>query len=155
MNICSVYGEATVDVSTVWQWVWQIEEEQIGGAKLHDKLQNGRICTAVMTHNCQVDELVSGDHQITTDTLCSTLSPGKGSVVAIIKETSYSKLCEPWVPQMLTDAHKETRRATATWVRASSCKLLQGMKFEFSILNLNPTGNKQNSALQHPQREEI
>jgi len=80
---------------------------------------------------------------------------GKDSVVAIITETSYSKLCDPWVPRMLTDAHKETRRATATWVRASCCRLLQETKLEFTIPNLKPTGNKQNNALQHPQGEEI
>jgi hypothetical protein len=118
-NICSLNAEATMDVSTVWQWVWQIEEAQTGGAKLHDKLQIRCICTAVMPHICQVDELISSDHQITTDKLCSTLSPGKGSVMAIIQEISYFKLCDPLVPWMLTDAYKETRRATDTWVRAS------------------------------------
>jgi hypothetical protein len=56
---------------------------------------------------------------------------------------------------MLTDAHKEARSATAIWVRASCCRLLQGTKLEFTILNLNPTANKQNSAIQHPQGEEI
>jgi hypothetical protein len=56
---------------------------------------------------------------------------------------------------MLTDAHTETRKATATWVRASYCRLFRGKKLEFIILNLNPTGNKQNSALQHQQGEEI
>jgi hypothetical protein len=79
----------------------------------------------------------------------------KGSVVAITKETSCSKLSDPWLPWMLIDAHKETRRATGNWVRASCCRLLQGTKHEFTILKWNPIGNKQNSALQHPQGDEI
>jgi hypothetical protein len=60
-NICPVYGEATVDVSAIWQWVQEFEEAQTGGGKLHDKLQNGHICTVVMPHNCQVHELISSD----------------------------------------------------------------------------------------------
>jgi hypothetical protein len=31
--------------------------------------------------------------------------------MAIIGELEYSKICTQWAPQMLTDAHKKTKKA--------------------------------------------
>jgi hypothetical protein len=34
--------------------------------------------------------------------------------MAVCEELGYSKVCARWVPQMLTDAHKEARTEIAT-----------------------------------------
>lgn len=70
---------------------------------------SGRSCTAVMPHSIhQVDELICGDHCITTDELCSTLYISKGSVMASIALLGDSKVCAHWVTKMPTVARKET-----------------------------------------------
>jgi hypothetical protein len=64
-------------------------------------LRNCRVVThtAVMPHNtCQVDELIHGDCCVTTYEFCSTLSTSKGSIMAIIEELGYSKVCACSVP---------------------------------------------------------
>jgi len=59
------------------------------------------------------DVPIYGAHH-TTDELCTTLSISKGSLMAITKELGYSKVCSCWVPQMVTAAHKEIRKAKIT-----------------------------------------
>jgi hypothetical protein len=79
------------------------------------KLCSGCTCTAVIPHYIHwVDDLISSNLSITTDEVCSTLSISKGSVMAIVGELSYSKVFGRWVPQILTDAPKEMRKAVAT-----------------------------------------
>lgn len=65
-------------------------------------------CNAVMPdNNQQTDKLVCGNYRITTEELYSTPPTHKGSVMALTEELGCSKICAQWVPQMLTDAHKE------------------------------------------------
>jgi len=67
-----------------------------------------------MPHNpCQVDELIHGD-LCNNIWICSTLSTSKGSIMAIIEELGYSKVCACSVPWMLTDECKDTRTAFTT-----------------------------------------
>jgi hypothetical protein len=90
-------------------WVRWIEEAERGGAALNDKLWSGLTCAAVMTHSIhQVGKLICGDRCIRTNKLCSTLYIGKGSVMAIIEQLGYSKVCACWVTRMLTVLCKET-----------------------------------------------
>lgn len=63
---------------------------------------------------CEADELMHCNHCITTDELSSILPIGKGSVRVITEELIYAKVSACYVPQMLKDVHKETRKATAT-----------------------------------------
>jgi hypothetical protein len=42
------------------------------------------------------------------------LSISKNSVMTIIKDLGYSKVCAQWVPRMPTDRHKEARRTIIT-----------------------------------------
>ena len=50
----------------------------------------------------------------TTDELCSSSSICKGSVIAVAEELGFSKVLALFMPWMLTDAHKETRKAIVT-----------------------------------------
>jgi len=68
-----------------------IKEAEKGGAALHHKLQSGFTSTAVLDHNiCWVDGLICSEC-LTTDELCSTLSIGKGSVMAVMAELAIAR----------------------------------------------------------------
>jgi hypothetical protein len=71
--------------------------------------------------------------------------------MAITEELGYSKVCACWVPQMMTDAHKEERKATVTDLLPQcstggaghlSHPLSQGMKSGSIILNPYPSGKQ-------------
>lgn len=38
----AVYGNKYVDVNTVRRWVWQLKQEDVGKARLHDKARSER-----------------------------------------------------------------------------------------------------------------
>jgi len=78
---------------------------QTRGSELHDKPQNGRLCTAVMPDTCQAHELICRNLYI--NKLCSNTSTGKDNVMAILEERSYSKVLSVWLPQMLEDSYKQ------------------------------------------------
>lgn len=110
----NVYGDATVDVSTVRRWIRRCNETQ-GQTPLADEKRSGRPVTAVTPRNIQrVDEIIREDRRVTTNELCLTLSISKGSVMTIIQQLGYSKICARWVPRMLTDQNKETRKTIAS-----------------------------------------
>jgi hypothetical protein len=64
--------------------------------------------TLPMPHNIRrVEELIHS-YCYVTDGLCYNLSVCKGSVIAVIEELGYSKVCDNWVPRILRYASKET-----------------------------------------------
>lgn len=110
----NVYGDATVDVSTVRRWVRRCNEAA-GQTPLADEKRSGRPVTAVTPCNIQrVDEIIRGDRRVTTGELCRITSLSKGSVMTIIQQLGYSKVCSRWVPRMLTAQNKETRKTIAS-----------------------------------------
>ena len=97
----NVYGDATVDVSTVRRWVRRCNEAE-GQTPLADEKRKGRPATVVTPRNIQrVDDIIRGDRRVTTDELCRILSLSKGSVMTIIQQLGYSKnFCSRRVPIM-------------------------------------------------------
>ena len=113
-RLTKVYGDATVDVSTVRRWVRRCNEA-VEQTPLTDQKRSGRPVTAVSPSNIQrVDDIIRGDRRVTTDELCCILSLSKGSVMTIIHQLGYRKVCARWVPRMLTDQNKEARKAIAS-----------------------------------------
>lgn len=109
-----VYGVVTVDVSTVRRWVRRCKEAE-GQTPLTDEKRSGRPVSAVTPHNIQqVDDIIRGDRRVTADEVCRIISLSKGSVITIIKQLGYSKVCARWVPRMLTDQNKEARKTIAS-----------------------------------------
>ena len=93
------YGDATVDVSTVRRWVRRCKEAE-GQTRLADETRSGRPATAVTPCNIQrVDEIIRGDRRGKTDELLRILSFSKGSVITIIHQLGYRKVCAWWVPK--------------------------------------------------------
>ena len=109
----NVYGDATVDVSTVRRWVRHCKEAE-GQTKLADETRSGWAATAVTPGNIQlVDDIIRGDRRVKTDEFCLILSFSKGSVITIIHQR-YRKVCARRVPRMLTDQNKETSKTIAS-----------------------------------------
>jgi hypothetical protein len=91
-NFKNAYGDSTVDVSTVRQWV-----HHCGKAEVH---RTCRPSTALMQHNiCRGCHIICGDRQVTMDELCSVLSISKGSDMSIMKDLANSKVCARWGTQ--------------------------------------------------------
>jgi hypothetical protein len=89
------------------------------------------------------DKLICSEHCITTDELCRALYILKGTVMAIVEQLGYSKVCALWVPWMLTGAYKETKifcTNLALAMRYSWCIFAWGMKPGLTIQNPNPSG---------------
>ena len=96
----NVYGDVTVDVSTVRRWVRRCKEAE-GQTRLADETRSGRLATAVTPGNIQrVDDIIRGDCRVKTDELCCILSFSNGSVITIIHQLGYRKVCARWVPRM-------------------------------------------------------
>lgn len=55
-----------------------------------------------------VDELICGNHCITTDELCTTAFLSKGKESEIIEQLGCSKVFACWLPQMLRDLCRDT-----------------------------------------------
>jgi hypothetical protein len=51
-------------------------------SELHDKVQNGRLCTAVLPDICHVHELICRNLHV--NKLCSNISIGKDNVMAVL-----------------------------------------------------------------------
>ena len=63
----NVYGDATVDVSTVRQWVRRCKEAE-GQTSLTDETRSGRPATAVTPSNIhRIDDIIRGDRRVKTD----------------------------------------------------------------------------------------
>jgi histone-lysine N-methyltransferase SETMAR len=101
-----------VDISTVSHWAKRFTSSEQGQGNLSDLLCSGRPSTAVMPATVQrADSLIRDDRRITTRELASKLGIGKESVDKIIHHLGYSKVCARWVPQILTEEHKQQRKA--------------------------------------------
>ena len=71
-RLLNVYGDQTVDVSTVRRWV---ERFSSGESDVKDKPPSGRPCTAVTPRNEErLDQLIRANRQITTRELCTELN---------------------------------------------------------------------------------
>ena len=102
----NVYG----DVSTVRRWVRRCKEAE-GQTRLADETRSGRPATAVLpTTFSEFDDIIRGDRRVKTDELYRILSFSIGSVISIIHQLGYPKVCARWVPRMLTDQNKETKK---------------------------------------------
>ncbi|PNF23675.1 Mariner Mos1 transposase [Cryptotermes secundus] len=106
-RLLKVYGDDTVNVSTVRQWVVRFNS---GESEVHNKPRPGHPCSAATPHNEQhLDQLIRTDQQITTRELCARLNIGCNALEMMLGKLDYGKVCSRWVPQMLTQDHKTHR----------------------------------------------
>jgi len=106
-RLLNVYGEQTVDVSTVRRWVARFSS---GNSDVKDKPHSRWPCTAVTPQNEErLDQLVCVNRQIKTRELCTELNISCNALEAMVATLEYRKVCTRWVPRMLTQEHKERR----------------------------------------------
>ncbi|PNF20420.1 hypothetical protein B7P43_G08136, partial [Cryptotermes secundus] len=99
----NVYGDDAVDRSSVSRWARRLSGES-GHANIRDPPRTGRPQPAQTPDNVQRVGLKEMSVQLGND---------KASVCRIFKHLGLKRVCARWVPRMLTDAHKETRKLCA------------------------------------------
>jgi len=99
----AVYGENTVNRTTVNRWAIKFRECEPGRANTVDQPRNGRpVSVTDDKHQKQVDELIRHDRRITQKQIAGRLGMSKERVGYIIGLLGYTKVCSRWVPRMLT-----------------------------------------------------
>jgi len=99
----AVYGEDTVNRTTVNRWAIKFRECIPGRANIVDQRRSGRPASVTDDkHQNQVDELIKHDRRITHKQIAGRLGMSKGRVGYIIGLLGYTKGSSRWVPRMLT-----------------------------------------------------
>jgi hypothetical protein len=105
-----VYGESTVNRTTVNRWAIKFRECEPGRANVVDQPPSGRpVSVTDDKHLKQVDELIKHDRRITQKQIAGTLGMFKERVGYIIGLLGYTKVCFRWVPRMLKPKKKKKR----------------------------------------------
>ena len=105
-----VYGENTVNRTTVNRWVIKFGEFEPGRANIVDQPRSGRpVSVTDDKHQKQVDELIKHDRRITQKQIAGRLGMSKERLAYIIGLLGYTKVCSRWVPRMLTPEKKQKR----------------------------------------------
>jgi len=98
-----VYGENTVNRTTVNRWAIKFHECEPGRANIFDQPRSGRpVSVTDDKHQIQVDELIKHDRRITQKQIAGRLGMFKERVSYIIGLLGYTTVCSRWVPRMLT-----------------------------------------------------
>jgi hypothetical protein len=106
----AVYGENTVNTTTVNRLAIKFRECEPGRANIVDQPRNGRpVSVTDDKHQKQVDELIKHDRRITQKQTAGRLGMSKERVGSIIGLLGYTKVCYRWVPCMLTPENKQKR----------------------------------------------
>ena len=114
-RLLNVYGDQTVDVSTVRRLVARFSS---GDSDVKDKPRSGRPRTAVTPRNEErLDQLIRANRRNTTRELRKELNIGCNALEAIVATLEYRKLCARWVPQRQAPYQFEDRGAHCqSWV---------------------------------------
>ena len=106
------YKESALSYTSVRRWVVQFKS---GSSDISDKPRSGRPKTAVTPENKRrIDEMICGDRRVTVRDIVDEIGTGHNAVQEIINELGYSKVCAHWVPRMLTDELRQSRREVCT-----------------------------------------
>jgi len=107
-HLQAVYGENTVNRTTVKSWAVKFRECEPGRANIVDQPRSGRPVSMTDDKNQkQVDELIKHDRRITQKQIAGRLGMSKERVGYIICLLGYTKVCSRWVPRMLTLEKKQ------------------------------------------------
>jgi len=106
-RLLNVYGDQTVDVSTVRRWVACFSS---GDSDVKDKPRSGQPCTAVTPRKEErLDQQIRANRWIATREPCTELNIGCNALETMVGMFEYRKVCARWVPRMLTQELKEHR----------------------------------------------
>lgn len=106
-----VYGDETVDRTTVNRWAIKFRVSEAGKANIEDKPRSGRpVSVTDAKHQKEVDELIQSNRRITQKCIGRRMDISKERVGRIIKQLGYRKICSRWVPRKLTEENKQQRQ---------------------------------------------
>ncbi|CAI6357430.1 unnamed protein product [Macrosiphum euphorbiae] len=109
-RLLAVYGNQTLDVSSVRRWALRVKGSEVGKAIIADQDRSGRPVTVTdEAHKQKVDDLVKGNRRIKQSEIAIALGISKERVQHILCELEYRKICARWVPKMLTEEMKQNR----------------------------------------------
>jgi len=95
----AVFGESTVNRTTVNRWAIKFRECEPGRANIVDQPRSRRpVSLTDDKHQKQVDELIKHDCRITQKHIAGRLGMYKEIVGYIIDLLGYTKVCSQWVP---------------------------------------------------------
>jgi len=95
-RLLNVYGDQTVDVSTVRRWVACFSS---GDSNVKDKPCSRRPCIAVGPRNEEhLDQFICVNRRITTRELCMEPNIGCNALETMVETLEYRKVCARWVP---------------------------------------------------------
>jgi len=103
----AVFGENTVNRTTVNHWAIKFRECEPGRANIVDQPRSGRpVSVTDDKHQKQVDELIKHDRRITQKQIAGRLgmSISLGYIIGLL---GYTKVCSRWVPCKLTSEKKQ------------------------------------------------
>jgi len=135
----AVYGEDTVNRTTVNRWAIKFRECEPCRANIVDQRRSGRpLSVTDDRHQKQVDELIKHDRHITQKQIAGRLGMSKERVGYIIGLFGYTKVCFRWLPCMLTTEMKQKHVEICEELlkRYREEILLLGMSHGFIILTL-------------------
>ena len=96
-----------MDASRVRRWVARFNS---GDSDVKDKPRSGRPYTAVTPRNEErLDQFFHANRRITIRELCTELNIGFNALETTVATLEYGKVCNRWVPRMLTQEHEEHR----------------------------------------------
>jgi len=104
----NVYGENTVNRSTVSRWAIKFREYEPGRVNIVDQPRSGRPASVTDDkHQKQIDELIMHDRHITQKQIAGRLGMSKERVGYIIGLLGYTNVCSRCVPRMLKPEKKQ------------------------------------------------
>lgn len=108
-DLTLVYGEFALKRSTVEKWLQLFRQ---GRESTEDDPRSGRPTTSTSSDCVEaVQTLIESNRKMTTREIAETLDISLGSVVEILRDhLGMSKISSRWVPRLLTNQMKATRR---------------------------------------------
>ena len=104
----AVYQEETMSVSTLRRWVLRFRN---GEESISDKPRSGRPSSASTPETVEkVNGLIMQNRRIRVRDLAMQVGCSTGTIVNIINQLNYRRVCARWVPKLLTQAQKDARR---------------------------------------------
>ena len=104
------YDDDALAVSAIWKWVKRFKHGKRG---IRDETRPGRPKVSATPEKLQkLDDLIKANRRIRVTDLAEQLACSVGSVVNMVRQLGYHKVCARWVPRELTQEQKENRRRT-------------------------------------------
>ena len=154
-NLGEVYHEQTIAVTNVWQWVNRFKK---GHTSVLDRPRTGRPVTASTSDTIhKVNTMIQDNRRIRIEDISIRVNCSVGTVVGIIRQLGYHKVCARWVPKELTQQQKSARKDISSTLlnqyREAGEEFFRGVVTgdETWVHHYEPETKRQSMHWKHPQ----